>query len=120
MRAYQVQRFIRPYASAYEAIRTTDADVVVIDPDGMLYAEDLARNDPFLTNRPKVMDLKKLRPGLPAELCAKGSIAVFDRKQGVAFGVRPARLVNGDDEPSMRPEFDRIPCAVKQVRMPVR
>ncbi len=115
LRAYQVYAFIKPYAAAYAAIRTTDADIVVVDPAGLAYGDDLTRNDPFLRNRPKIIDLNLLDEGQPTELCAKGKLAVFDYKQGWAFGIRRGAL---RPPSALRRELDSAPCQVGRVRGP--
>jgi hypothetical protein len=86
VRALQVRSFIAPYAAAARTIARADADVVAVDPTGMFYASDLVRNDPWLRNRPKVVDLVTATPAQLRALCASGSVAVFDRTGG--FGLR--------------------------------
>src|SRR5262249_56096284 len=68
-RGYQVHAFVKPYASAIATIARSDADVVIVDPTDIWYGEDLARNDPFLTARPKVLSLPWLAVTPPLELC---------------------------------------------------
>lgn len=88
VRAWQVRGFIAPYAEAYAAIARADADVVAVDATGMFYAEDLVRNDPWLRNRPKVIDLVAIDDAQIRALCATQSVVVFDRTGG--FGIRPS------------------------------
>ncbi len=64
-----------PYARAADAIEHTATDLVVIDKSGLLFAEDLVRNDPFLRHRPKVLDLTLLDEANLADLCARYSSA---------------------------------------------
>jgi hypothetical protein len=78
-----------PYARAADAIEHTATDLVVIDKSGLLFAEDLVRNDPFLRHRPKVLDLTLLDEANLADLCARYSISMFGRRQGLAFGISP-------------------------------
>lgn len=82
LRAWQANRFIRPYAEAEAAIVRTDADIVLVDTTGMAFAADLVRNDPFLRNRPKMIDLAVVRPRDAAAICAHGRVVVFDRASG--------------------------------------
>ncbi len=65
----------------------TATDLVVIDKSGLLFAEDLVRNDPFLRHRPKVLDLTLLDEANLADLCARYCISMFGRRQGLAFGI---------------------------------
>jgi len=78
-----------PYVRAADAIEHTATDLVVIDQSGLLFAEDLVRNDPFLRNRPKVLDLTLLDEANLAVLCARYSISLFGRPQALAFGILP-------------------------------
>ncbi len=87
--AKQAHDFAMPYVRAADAIRHTTTDLVVIDKSGLLFAEDLVRNDPFLRNRPKVLDLTFLDEANLADLCARYSISMFGRRQGLAFGISP-------------------------------
>ncbi len=86
-RAYQVRAFVDPYASAIEAIRHADADVVLVDPTDIWYGEDLARNDPFLKARPKILSLPYLDETQLADLCRRYDVAVFDRDDARRFGI---------------------------------
>jgi hypothetical protein len=87
--AKQAHDFVMPYARAADAIEHTATDLVVIDQSGLLFAEDLVRNDPFLRNRPKVLDLTLLDEANLADLCARYSISMFGRRQGLAFDISP-------------------------------
>jgi hypothetical protein len=87
LRGWQANRFIRPYAEAEAAIVRTDAEVVVVDTTGLAFAADLVRNDPFLRNRPKMVDLAVARPRDAAAICARGRVVVFDRAS--RSGIRP-------------------------------
>ena len=87
LRALQVEAMIRPYAAAPRAIARTPAEVVLIDPTGLFYAADLVRNDPFLRNRPKRMDLGTMTDAQVRGVCALHPVALFDRREGLALGV---------------------------------
>jgi hypothetical protein len=63
VRAWQVERYVRPFAKAHDYIAHLDADVVIVDPTSSWYGIDLIRNDPLLLNRPKVISAFYLRPG---------------------------------------------------------
>jgi hypothetical protein len=86
LQSFQVFDFIRPYAMASAEIGRAPADVVIVDPTGLRYGQDLVRNDPFLTNRPKVMHIAALTEGQVRDQCARYRIAVFDRTVAPAFG----------------------------------
>ncbi|HEX5279220.1 MAG TPA: hypothetical protein VFW28_03990 [Micropepsaceae bacterium] len=87
--AKEAHDFVQPYVRAYSAISHTPADLVMVDKSGFLQGEDLIRNDPFLRNSPKVLDLSELSEDDLKYLCAHYTVAVFDRKQGLALGILP-------------------------------
>jgi len=86
--AFQVNAFVRPYASATAAITSAKADVVIVDPDNIWYGQDLARNDPFLRARPKVLSLPWLDETRLRELCRRYDVAIFDRADAQQLGLR--------------------------------
>jgi hypothetical protein len=87
--AKQAHDFAMPYVRAADAIGHAATDLVVIDKSGLLFAEDLVRNEPFLRNRPKALDLTFLDEAKLADICARYSISMFGRPQGLAFGISP-------------------------------
>lgn len=113
--AKQAHDFVVPYVRAADAIGHAATDLVVIDPSGLLFAGDLVRNDPFLRNRPKVLDLTLLAEANLADLCPRYSITMFGRRQGLAFGISPNdEQTKFDDEvrARMRAAMARISCGV--------
>lgn len=97
--AMQAERFVAPYAQASAAIARADADVVIVDKSGLLFAEDLIRNDPFLRDRPKILDLTFLDEERLRTLCARYSVALFGKPQALALGIAAnADLTRLDDE----------------------
>jgi hypothetical protein len=97
--AKQAHDFAMPYARAAGAIAQESTDVVIVDKSGLLFAEDLVRNDAFLRNRPKVLDLTFLDEAQLADLCARYSISLFGLPQALAFGISPnEELTKFDDE----------------------
>jgi hypothetical protein len=87
--AKQAHDFAMPYIRATDAIEHASTDLVIVDKSGLHFAEDLVRNDPFLRNRPKVLDLTLLDEANLADLCARYGISMFGRRQGLAFGISP-------------------------------
>ena len=61
LRAWQVERYVRPFASLHAHMTSIDADVVIVDPTSSWYGIDLVRNDPFLQDQPKVLSAFYLR-----------------------------------------------------------
>jgi hypothetical protein len=79
--------FATPYFRATEAIEHASTDLVIVDRSGFVFAEDFVRNDPFLRNRPKVLDLTFLNEANVVSLCTRYSISLFGRPQALAFGI---------------------------------
>jgi hypothetical protein len=114
--AKQAHDFVIPYVRAADAIEHTETDLVVIDKSGLLFAGDLVRNDPFLRNRPKVLDLTLLDEANFADLCARYSITMFGRRQGLAFGISPNdELTKFDDDARAKKKaaMARLSCGVE-------
>jgi len=109
--AKQASDFVMPYVRAADAIGHTATDLVVIDTSGLLFAGDLVRNDPFLRNRQKVLDLTLLDEANLADLCTRYSISMFDRRQGLAFDISPNdEQTKFDDD--VRAAMARLSCGV--------
>lgn len=109
--AKEAHDFVRPYVNAYTAISHAPTELVLVDKGGLLQAEDLIRNDPFLRNKPKVMDLSDLSEDDLKYLCAHYSIAVFDRQQGLAFGILP----NDEHYKGEAEKLERMRTAMKRL-----
>jgi hypothetical protein len=92
-RAYEVNRFLTPYASAVAAINKSTSDVVVVDTSDLAFGNDLVRNDPFLRNKPKVLVLQALDETLLRSLCSRFSVELFSREDGTAL-----KIPHGDSE----------------------
>lgn len=102
LRAYQAYSFTRPYARAQAAIEQSRADIVIIDPAGRYFSEDLVRNDPFLGNRPLIMRAGRIDARRLPELCGRYAVEVvtsaspqlagLERVNGSAQEVRDRRL----------------------------
>ncbi len=79
--------FVAPYAKATFALDHAQSDIVLIDALGGLFSEDLARNDPFLRNSPKLMSLIRIKDVDLAELCSHYSVSVFNRDDAIFYGI---------------------------------
>jgi len=79
--------FAAPYFRVTQAIEHASTDLVIVDKSGFVFAEDFVRNDPFLRNRPKVLDLTFLNEADVLILCTRYSISLFGRPQALAFGI---------------------------------
>jgi hypothetical protein len=100
--------YAEPRARAFAKATSTDADVVLIVPAEDLF-DDLVRNLPDLSNRPKVMDLRKLSPAQIEALCRSHSLALFDIRHSVSIGFPRAATSNEIRKYSARP--GQVGCA---------
>lgn len=111
--ARQAESFVAPYARAAEVIARAPTDLVIVDKSGLLFAEDLVRNDPFLRNRPKILDITFLDETRLVDLCARYSISLFERSQALRLGI-PANdeLTKVDDaaRAKMRTVMEKLSC----------
>ena len=101
-------KFVEPYRDAQSLISHSGADVVLVDATGMLAAQDLVRNQPDVSNTPKVMDIAQLNEAKIRYLCKRYKIAVFDRRQGDQAKIP---LDDTGDLSGNRPMLKLIGCA---------
>ncbi len=95
----QAHDYVAPYVRAMNLIQQAPTDIVVVDKSRLFFAEDLVRNDPFLRNRPKVIELTGLTEPSIDYLCAHYSVARFGYDQATALGIASnAQLTIVDDD----------------------
>ena len=111
-RAVEVARFVAPYAEAEKAIRVAPTDLVFVDTNGTAYTTALVRNDPYLRNKPLILDLSKLTASQVDSLCAVRSAALFDARDGKAFDLLRTERV---PEPASVAALQRSGCAARHV-----
>jgi hypothetical protein len=93
----EAHAWVAPYRRAADAMRDASAPIVLVDRTGLLFAADLVRNDPYLRNSPKLLDLANLDEHLLEDICRRYDIAIFDEHLGRALGV-PAYELTGPME----------------------
>jgi hypothetical protein len=98
-----------PYAASHRLIHASDADVVLVDARGGIFATDLVRGEHGDLGRPMVMNLAMLTPAKLDALCARYRIGLFDRTSFRVLGVRPARS-RDDYVTLLRDHLTRIGC----------
>ena len=74
IRATQIESFVRPFADSMAFVQSLPVDVALIQRADAWYAHDLVRNDPWLTNKPKVMLEDKLTDAQTAALQTMGQV----------------------------------------------
>lgn len=116
--AKQAHDFTMPYVKAWNAIEHAPTDIVIVDKSRLLFVEDLVRNDPFLRNRPKVLDISFLTEADLAQICAHYSVSLFDYDQAVALGITPyarATEVRDSVRAQLRTAMSRLSCDLQPV-----
>jgi hypothetical protein len=94
LRAVQAHESERPYTLAVRQIQATDADIVLVDGRG--FSVDLVRNDPFLRNRPIVLDRSRLTEAQLARLCGF-KVRTFQPSEAARLGVPQLRSLQRDE-----------------------
>jgi hypothetical protein len=115
-RAVQAEAFQRPYARAAAAIARSKADIVIVDPNGLMFGSDFIRNDPFLETGPKVMQLSELEPETLSALCRSKTIALFDAPQGLALGIQAIPNLSDAYDAQMRAMLREDPACRRAVQ----
>jgi hypothetical protein len=101
VRGWQAETFLRPFARAMAHIEKMHTDIVLIDPKSAWYAQDLVRNDPFLTNRPRVMFTDGLTEPQLTELNRRFKLHRMSSAELASFGLiahRAPDKENGERE----------------------
>ncbi len=88
IRLVQAHDLVQPYGAAWRAVEAAPTPLVIVDPSGAWYLDDLVRNDPYLTNRPLILRAEGLRPDQLGALCQRYPISVLDAASAARFGVR--------------------------------
>jgi hypothetical protein len=88
IRLVQAHDLVTPYAAAWRAVEAAPTPLVVVDPTGAWYLDDLVRNDPYLTNRPLILRAGGLRRDQLEALCQDHPLSVLDAAGAARFGVR--------------------------------
>jgi hypothetical protein len=82
LRAWQARTYAAPSVKDAALVASAPVDVVIVDTDSLWFGVDLVRNDPFLSNRPKVMRLDTLTPSEIRTLCAHSRVELFAGSDG--------------------------------------
>jgi hypothetical protein len=82
----QAHDLVAPYRQAYALITRSKADIVLVEPAGVLL-DDLVRNAPDLSNRPKIMNEDLLSEAQLRYLCTHYRVEIFDIRHGLRSGI---------------------------------
>ena len=89
IRSIQVNEFVRPFAEASAYLESLPHDVVILDTGSIWIGRDLVRNDPWLRNRPLLLDKGKLTPEQQAALFKDRSTVEVSFGELQRFGLKP-------------------------------
>ncbi|HYD12654.1 MAG TPA: hypothetical protein VEC11_07390 [Allosphingosinicella sp.] len=99
MHLQHAAEYVAPMRRAYAMIARSPADVVLVDwPWGM--ANDLVRNAPDLSNRPKILAGNRLNAAQVRDLCRRYRVEIFDVRHGQRAGLPPALPEGAQAPPS--------------------
>ena len=73
---WKANELVSPHAEAARALRSIDADIVVVRDFDVIYGEDAVFNAPHLENRPILVAATLLEADDVQSLCARGSITI--------------------------------------------
>ncbi|MGK2910294.1 MAG: MFS transporter [Sphingobium sp.] len=107
--AYRAHAWVAPYADINHLIRNSQADIVLVDARGSIYATDLARAEHGQFDRPLVLSLDALDIPRIDRLCAKYRVAIIDRSILAGAGIQAARFRNSRVA-RLRLHLDEIGC----------
>jgi len=82
----QAHDYVAPVRRAHAMIGRSPADLVIVDPAFDIF-DDLVRNAPDLSNRPKIMDGGRLDAAQIRFLCGRYRVEIFDIEDGVRVGL---------------------------------
>jgi hypothetical protein len=114
---FLAHQYVLPYARAEARIHAADADVVLVDPRGGLFATDLVRSAQGTPGHPMVMNLMMLDQAEIDRLCGAYRVVLFDRNDFRPLGVPPGRM--SADRAGLRAYMDSIDCAMPSPAAPM-
>lgn len=107
--AWRAHEWVAPYAQSNRLIRESNADVVLVDARGGIYASDLVRTEHGRFLRPLVLSLAALGIERLDRLCTRYKVAIFDRSTLLDEGIPGARWDKGNSD-ALRTYLRRIQC----------
>ena len=112
IRAWQAWVYCHPYAMANARILASKADVVVVDDTGAhgFNGGTLVRNDPLLTEGPKVMAIEALDDDQIVDLCQHHSVAIFTGDDLALLGGDTVKLAPDPDVMRQRALLRQLRC----------
>jgi hypothetical protein len=112
IRIWEAWNYVRPYAVVNSEIEATRAPVVIIDhyDEHGFDPGTLVRNDPFLQQGPKVIQLSEMDEDLVRDVCARGPVEVFSGREAKAAGIDTTPLRANRDIVDLRVLMTQLKC----------
>lgn len=107
--AIMIHRFVTPYVKAYTDVVTQNADIVLVNPYGSAFGQDVVRAEGATIGRPVILSLARLDVDAVRQLCQTRTVRLFDRGDFARAGVMEDTL-----EPSAK--TSRIGAIVKYLK----
>ena len=95
VRCLQIESFIRPFARSAQYIQSLPYSFAIIDPAQVWYAQLLVRNDPFLSNHPKILFAPLLDLTQLAKLKTLGTVHTVKPEELAYLGLHPIKPRHG-------------------------
>lgn len=89
IRLIQVNDFVRPFATASAYLAHLPQKVVIVDTASMWIGQDFVRNDPWLKNRPILVNRARLTPESERALRKDRGAIVVGYDDLAKFGIKP-------------------------------
>jgi hypothetical protein len=114
LRTWQTWSYVRPYSIAAAEIEAARAPIVIVDHEGQHGFDPgtLVRNDPFLREGPKVMELSYMDDDMIRRACARGPVKVFSGHDALAAGIDTSPLSTEPEVAKLRALMAQLKCGV--------
>jgi hypothetical protein len=89
IRCYQAHSFTKPFAISFEYLKELPFSFLIIDPSEVWFSQLLVRNDPFLTNVPKIMFSSELSVTQLYKLESHGTVHKVQPEELSKYGMHP-------------------------------
>lgn len=94
IRFIEAENVVRPFAHATALLKSRPEQALLLHPMAVWYGQDLVRNEPFMTNRSKILFLNRLNPHHVRYLQTKfDKVSIVPTKKLIDLGMYPTKIV---------------------------
>lgn len=90
--AMMIHSFAKPYVKAHADVMARKADVVLVNPHGSAFGQDIVRIAGATIDKPVILSLARLDADAVRQLCQRHRVSLFDRADFARAGVMEAGL----------------------------